>query len=144
MEQRHSWEANSSSASVEISRILWNMKIHERVYKSPPLVFIVSQINPVQAILSYLFKIHFITPLPSTSRLSNWLLSFRLPSTSCIHFSSPYACHIPHPSHPPSGRKYPFTVVLLPNLIAQNKQARIFIVHWNINVITRNTCLSTY
>jgi hypothetical protein len=46
MEQRPSWEANSFSASQEISRILWNPEVRYRINKSPPPVASLSQLSP--------------------------------------------------------------------------------------------------
>jgi hypothetical protein len=95
MEQSPSWEANRSSATQEIPFILWNMKLHCRIHKSPPTVSILGQINPVHAPPSHFSKIHFNIILSSTPGSSKWsflMFSHRNPVwTSPL----PHACYMP-------------------------------------------------
>jgi hypothetical protein len=84
--------------SQEIHRILWNPKVHYRIYKWPPSDHILSHINRGHVCPSYFLKIH-VNILLSTLRSSMWSPSLGSPPPKrCIHLS-PHTCYIPLPSH---------------------------------------------
>jgi hypothetical protein len=76
--KNHSLEADSRSADQEIPRLLRSPDDHHPVHKSPPLVPILSQINPVHTIPSHFSKISLNFVLPPASEFSQWSLSLRL------------------------------------------------------------------
>ena len=64
MEHIPSREAKRFSGSQEISRILWNPKVHYRIHEFPPPVPILTHLDSVHTLTSYFLKIHFnIIPL---------------------------------------------------------------------------------
>jgi hypothetical protein len=88
MDLSPSWGAANSAATQEIPSILWNPKVHYRVHRSPPLVPILSQINPIHIIPSYLRSIlilstHLRLGLPSG------LLPSGFPTHIIYEFSTP-------------------------------------------------------
>ena len=100
MQHSPSSEANRSSASQEIPRILRNPKIHYRIYKCPPPIHILSQINPVHVLTSHFLKINFNIILTPKHGPYKWLLSLRFPHQNPVHTSLlPATCNMSHPSH---------------------------------------------
>ena len=87
MEQSPSWEANMSSASQQIPRILCNLKVHYRIYNSLPPVPILRQSDPVRDAPSHCSKIHF-NIIQSTPGSPKCCSSFRFPHWNPIRTST--------------------------------------------------------
>jgi len=101
-EQSPTWEANRFSASQEISRILWNLKVHRRIHNNPPPVPVLSHSNPVRVSSSHFLKVYFNIIFPSTPTSSKWSLSTRSSHLHSVCTSPvPHTCHMPRPSHSP-------------------------------------------
>ena len=90
MQQSPSWEANSSSASHETPRILWNSEVHYCIHKRPPAVPLLSQINAFHDSASHCFKPLFNIILPSMPRVFKWFFLSGIPTkTLYATFLSP-------------------------------------------------------
>ena len=88
MKHSPSWEANSSSGGQEISRIIWDPKVHYHVHKILKLVSTNSQINPVHVLMIHSNIILLYKPILKVA--SFFHVS---PPKSCMYFSSPTHTH---------------------------------------------------
>jgi hypothetical protein len=99
--ERRPWEACSRSTPQELRNTLRNSRVYYRVRKRPPIVPILSQVNPIHTLPFYFFTIHTNIILPPTFRSSWWSLPFYLAHQYhvCIPLL-PYECYISCLSHP--------------------------------------------
>jgi len=101
LEQSPSWDANSHSASQEVSCFLWNQEVHYCVHKTPTLILIVNQMHTIHSFPPYFPKgSNIIFPfIPRSSKQSLPIRFYDQNFVWIFHFS--HACYIPFTSHPP-------------------------------------------
>jgi hypothetical protein len=92
MELSPSWEVANCAATQELPRILWNQKVHYRVHKSPPMVPILNQINPIHTIPSYLRSI-LISSIHLRLGLPSGLFPCGFPTNITYSSSLPFVLH---------------------------------------------------
>jgi hypothetical protein len=104
-EQTPSWEADRFSASQDIPRIVWNLKVHFPIHNSPPPVPILSQINPVRAPPIPLLKFpRSIIPIYAWVTITSLFSLFKTTGNICFSncnmvadASSKFTCHLTVP-----------------------------------------------
>jgi hypothetical protein len=76
------------------------------VYKCPPLVPILNEMNTVHTFPPYFPKINSNIILPSTPRSSEWSLLFRISCRNSVRISHlSHACYMPRQPHSPSPHR---------------------------------------
>ena len=85
MEKSPSLQANRSSISQQIPRVVWNTEIHYRFDKISPRVLILSQINPLHALQTHLRKIRFNIILRPSYRYFKWSVSLSFDVLLTVH-----------------------------------------------------------
>jgi len=132
-----SWELNSSSATRGIPRNLWNRKVHNRVHNSPPLVPILSQIDPFDNLSSYFFKIHSSVSKRCTMRHS-FMYYTKNKMAPKLYFQPMSRCFI---GSPPTHRIWDTARqvdVLRVNEHTQPKHIiKLYFVHGNFSTLLR-------
>ena len=99
VEQSHSSEADSFSASQEVPRILRNLPVRSRFHNSSPLDYVLSQKNPIH-LLSRFFEIHFNTNFLSVLGVPSGLFSAGFFTKTLYAFLFfPLAFRMPRPSN---------------------------------------------
>jgi len=133
MEQSPSWEANSSSSSQDISRVVWNSTVHYRIHNSPPPVpvqFSLCPPNPTS------WRSVLILPSHLLLVLLNGLFPSSFPHQNHV-CTSPNACYTPFSF----WFDHPNDIWLQ---IRGDWRIKILLQHWNLIVAVRTFPVNAY
>jgi hypothetical protein len=148
MKETHFREADSRSAGQVIPRLLWNLKVHYRVHKDPPLVPILSNINLHPPLL---FKICSNINLPFKPGCSKWSLPFKFSGQNCLLiYNLSHAYYMLRPSHTPcfdhhnnSWRRVNIWILSLCNFFHPAIRPTFSLLGVNILLSTLSLCSQT-
>jgi hypothetical protein len=73
-------KGTNRSAGQQISRLLWNVKVHLPCSQEPQLELILIGMNPVCSVRPYFFKISLIIIVPSTPGFPSCVFPFGFPT----------------------------------------------------------------
>jgi len=123
---------------MKLSKFYEIKKVHHYVHNRPIQVTNLSQINPLNNLPLYFFKIHFDVTLPSVPRYpSGVFLGVPLPPKPCTLFST--TLYVPHATCP--AHVIPLDLSLTPLIMQLSPvswcllYAFFWVIPWNLNFI---------
>ena len=94
MQQKHSWQGNSSPGSQEIPCILWLLKVHYHAHKNLQIIPILIHINPLQCPPIRFPNDPFPYYLPINANVLQMLSFLKFsPPKPCMNSLLPHTCH---------------------------------------------------
>jgi hypothetical protein len=101
---------------------IFNPEIYYLVRKRPPVHPVLSQLNSVYTLTSYIFKINFNIILASICTSSEWLLSFKFSDKNpvCISLFS-HGCYVSPQTYPPWFNNHKYLALI----------AKYYFPHWH-------------
>ena len=70
MQHNVTWTADTRSTVQELPCLLLKFNVQYRIYRSPPVLFVLNHMNQIQAFVHYVFNSHFNIILPSINKSS--------------------------------------------------------------------------
>jgi len=130
VEHSSSLEANSSSATPEITRILYKPKVRKRVHNSQPFVPILGHVFPFHASITYFLRDPLILSPSLRLVLSSALFPSSFPTKTRYVPLFPPTCPMPSPSIFFFNFITKWYLVMGPDYVLQMVRVSISLVYW--------------